>query len=57
MVFLVLLIELHYKEVIKFMQEVCSGCHSVQHLSYRNLSEKGGPEFSIEEVKANSISI
>ena len=33
-------------------QEVCSGCHSVQHLSYRNLSEKGGPEFSIEESKA-----
>ena len=33
-------------------QEVCSGCHSVQHLSYRNLYEKGGPEFSIEEAKA-----
>jgi ubiquinol-cytochrome c reductase cytochrome c1 subunit len=33
-------------------QEVCSGCHSVQHLSYRNLSEKGGPEFSVEESKA-----
>ena len=33
-------------------QEVCSGCHSVQHLSYRNLSEKGGPEFSTEEAKA-----
>ena len=33
-------------------QEVCSGCHSAQHLSYRNLSEKGGPEFSIEEAKA-----
>ena len=33
-------------------QEVCSGCHSVQHLSYRNLHEKGGPEFSIEEAKA-----
>ena len=33
-------------------QEVCSGCHSVQHLSYRNLSEKGGPEFTIEEAKA-----
>ncbi len=32
-------------------QEVCSGCHSVQHLSYRNLSEKGGPEFSLEESK------
>ena len=33
-------------------QEVCSGCHSVQHLSYRNLAEKGGPEFSKEEAKA-----
>ena len=33
-------------------QEVCSGCHSVQHLSYRNLSEEGGPEFSLEEAKA-----
>jgi len=33
-------------------QEVCSGCHSVQHLSYRNLSEKGGPEFSPDEAKA-----
>jgi ubiquinol-cytochrome c reductase cytochrome c1 subunit len=33
-------------------QEVCSGCHSVQHLSYRNLLEKGGPEFSTDEVKA-----
>ena len=33
-------------------QEVCSGCHSVQHLSYRNLSEEGGPEFSVEEAKA-----
>ena len=33
-------------------QEVCSGCHSVKHLSYRNLSEKGGPEFLPEEAKA-----
>ena len=33
-------------------QEVCSGCHSIQHLSYRNLSEKGGPEFLLEEAKA-----
>tara|TARA_B100001079_G_scaffold174608_1_gene149789 strand:+ start:395 stop:1273 length:879 start_codon:yes stop_codon:yes gene_type:complete len=33
-------------------QEVCSGCHSIQHLSYRNLSEKGGPEFSLDEAKA-----
>ena len=33
-------------------KEVCSGCHSMQHLSYRNLSEKGGPEFTNEEAKA-----
>jgi len=33
-------------------QEVCSGCHSVQHLSYRNLVEKGGPEFSEDQAKA-----
>ena len=32
-------------------QEVCSGCHSIQHLSYRNLSEKGGPEFLVEDAK------
>ena len=33
-------------------QEVCSGCHSVKHLSYRNLIEKGGPEFSEDQAKA-----
>jgi len=32
--------------------EVCSSCHSMKYLSYRNLSEEGGPEFSIEEAKA-----
>ena len=31
--------------------EVCSACHSISELSYRNLYEKGGPEFSIETVK------
>jgi len=31
--------------------EVCSSCHSMRLLSYRNLGEKGGPEFSIDEVK------
>ncbi len=35
--------------------EVCAGCHSMQHLSYRNLSEKGGPEFSVEEAKAIAL--
>jgi|TARA_B110001452_G_scaffold256917_1_gene250683 ubiquinol-cytochrome c reductase cytochrome c1 subunit len=32
--------------------EVCASCHSMKYVSYRNLSEKGGPEFSIEQVKA-----
>ncbi len=32
--------------------EVCASCHSLKHLSYRNLAEKGGPEFSEEEAKA-----
>jgi ubiquinol-cytochrome c reductase cytochrome c1 subunit len=31
--------------------EVCSACHSIKHLSYRNLSETGGPEFTEEQVK------
>ena len=32
--------------------EVCASCHSMQYLSYRNLGEPGGPEFSEDEVKA-----
>ena len=26
--------------------EVCASCHSMKYLSYRNLAEEGGPEFS-----------
>ena len=32
--------------------EVCASCHSLKYLSYRNLAEKGGPEFSEVEAKA-----
>tara|TARA_B100000579_G_scaffold426833_1_gene434603 strand:+ start:247 stop:1029 length:783 start_codon:yes stop_codon:yes gene_type:complete len=32
--------------------EVCSSCHSMKYLSYRNLAEEGGPEFSEEQAKA-----
>tara|TARA_Y100000590_G_scaffold255396_1_gene286782 strand:- start:2744 stop:3526 length:783 start_codon:yes stop_codon:yes gene_type:complete len=32
--------------------EVCASCHSMQYLSYRNLAQKGGPEFSEEQAKA-----
>ena len=35
--------------------EVCSSCHSIKYLSYRNLTEKGGPEFSEEEAKAIAV--
>ena len=36
--------------------EVCSSCHSMKYLSYRNLAEKGGPEFSEAEAKAIAAS-
>jgi len=36
--------------------EVCASCHSMKYLSYRNLAEKGGPEFSKEEAKAIAAS-
>ena len=32
--------------------EVCSSCHSMKYVSYRNLHEPGGPEFSEEQAKA-----
>ena len=33
--------------------EVCSSCHSIQYLSYRNLTEKGGPEFSEDNLPSS----
>ena len=38
-------------------KEVCASCHSMQYLSYRNLGEPGGPEFTLEEVKAIAASV
>jgi ubiquinol-cytochrome c reductase cytochrome c1 subunit len=32
--------------------EVCASCHSLKYVSYRNLAEKGGPEFTVEQAKA-----
>ena len=37
-------------------REVCSSCHSMKYLSYRNLSEKGGPEFTEAQAKAIAAS-
>jgi len=36
--------------------EVCASCHSLKYVSYRNLAEKGGPEFSEEQAKAIAAS-
>tara|TARA_B100001121_G_scaffold294481_1_gene298001 strand:- start:1224 stop:2003 length:780 start_codon:yes stop_codon:yes gene_type:complete len=37
-------------------KEVCSSCHSMKYLSYRNLVQKGGPEFSEAQAKAIAAS-
>ncbi|MGJ0392370.1 MAG: cytochrome c1 [Methylocystis sp.] len=34
----------------KVYKEVCSTCHSIKMLAFRNLSQRGGPEFSEKEV-------
>ncbi|HEX7775475.1 MAG TPA: cytochrome c1 [Parvibaculum sp.] len=36
----------------KVYKEVCSTCHSMNLVHFRDLDEKGGPEFSEAEVKA-----
>jgi cytochrome c1 len=36
----------------KVYQRVCANCHSMNLLSYRNLGEPGGPQFSEAAVKA-----
>ncbi len=36
--------------------EVCSSCHSMKYLSYRNLAEKGGPEFTLDQAKVIAAS-
>ena len=37
--------------------EVCSSCHSMKYLSYRNLAEEGGPEFTVAQAKAIAASL
>jgi cytochrome c1 len=32
-------------------QNVCAACHSMSKVSFRNLSEKGGPEFKPEQIR------
>lgn len=37
-------------------KQVCSNCHSLTHIAFRNLGDPGGPEFSQDEVKAIAAS-
>ncbi len=41
----------------KVYKEVCSNCHSMKFVSFRNLSQEGGPGFSEAEVKALAASV
>ena len=36
----------------KVYKEVCANCHAMQYVSFRNLSQPGGPGFTDEQVKA-----
>ncbi len=41
----------------KVYKNVCAGCHGMRLLSFRNLGEPGGPEFSEEAVKALAATV
>ena len=36
----------------KVYREVCANCHSLSMVAFRNLAEKGGPEFSVGQAQA-----
>jgi cytochrome c1 len=36
----------------KVYREVCSNCHSIKKLAFRNLEQEGGPDFSEGQIKA-----
>ena len=40
----------------KVYREVCASCHSMSKLSFRNLAQPGGPEFSEAQVKTLAAS-
>lgn len=39
----------------KVYKEVCAACHSMNLLSFRNLAQPGGPEFTEEQAKALAV--
>jgi hypothetical protein len=38
-------------------KEVCAACHAANHLSFHNLDEKGGPEFTEAQAKALAAAV
>ena len=40
----------------KVYKEVCSNCHSMRFISFRNLADKGGPGFTGDQVKTLAAS-
>lgn len=36
----------------KIYREVCSSCHSMRLVAFRNLAQEGGPGFTVEQAKA-----
>ncbi|MDD9841119.1 MAG: cytochrome c1 [Alphaproteobacteria bacterium] len=36
----------------KVYQQVCAACHGMKYVRFRNLAQAGGPEFTLDEVKA-----
>jgi len=41
----------------KIYKEVCSACHSMKYVAFRNLGDEGGPQFSEDEVKALAATV
>src|SRR5712671_4209837 len=37
-------------------KEVCSNCHALKHIAFRNLADPGGPEFTQAQVQAMAAS-
>jgi ubiquinol-cytochrome c reductase cytochrome b/c1 subunit len=38
-------------------KEVCAACHGLQHIAFRNLADKGGPEFSEAQARALAAAV
>jgi cytochrome c1 len=41
----------------KIYKEVCSNCHSMKFVSFRNLGQEGGPGFTEDQVKALAATV